>query len=267
MKDLVILKIGGSVCTDKSRNSFRVRSDVVKRIGKEIRDARMEKAFRLIVVNGAGPFGHLNVKRYDINNGLHTEKDYEGFSKTLSDCTYLNWKVSDTLRSAGLVTMPYPSSSVAIQVKKKLVSVYLDNMKRIWDANDSVIPVLNGTMVPDMKLGSSPMSGDAIIEYLARRLSPKSIIFLTDVDGVFDKDPNRFADAKLLKTITKDDLGSIKRYATGSSNVDVTGGMLGKLKNLLELNSQCYVVNGNRPGNTRAVLLDEPVKGTLINPF
>ncbi len=264
MKELILLKIGGSICTEKGKGNFKVKAEPVKRIANEIIDARKQKEFKMLIVNGAGPFGHVNVEEYDINHGLRTPKDFEGFMKTVSDCGYLNWKVSDILRKEGLNTVPTPSSSVIIQAGKKIVSFHMDVIKRLWDSDPDVIPVMNGTMVPDLELKGSVVSGDAVLQYLAERLNPEAAIFATDVDGIFTDNPNKNRRAKLIDYVTKQNFHEIKAGISGSSNVDVTGGMLGKVENLLSLKNRTIIVNGNVPGRVRDAILGEDICGTII---
>ena len=266
MKDLILLKIGGSVCTEKSQGKFRVRKKAVTRIAKEIAEAKRLGKFRLLVVNGAGPFGHVNVASYDINNGLSTPKDYAGFIKTVCDCDYLNHAVSEAMRREGILAYPYPSSSVIMQARKRISFFSLDVAKRLWVYNPDIVPVMNGTMVPDAALKGSVVSGDAVIEYLAERLNAKLVIFATDVDGIFTADPHKNRKARLVPEITKESFASLKKGISGSSSTDVTGGMLGKVERLLGLGARTLIVNGNKPGRVRDALLLKKVRGTVIKP-
>ena len=266
MKDLILLKIGGSICTEKPKGEFKVKTKTVEWIASEIAEARKQKGFKLIVVNGAGPFGHMNVTEYDIDDGLSTQRDYEGFVKTVCDCSYVNYMVSEAMRNRGLLTLPYPSSSVIMQSKKRIVFFSIDPIKRLWDANDDIIPVMNGTMVPDSELKGSVVGGDAVIEYLADRFHAKKVIFAADVAGIYTSDPHHGKKAKLIDAITKDNFGDFKNGISGSSNTDVTGGMLGKVEKLLSGRTTTLIVNGNKPGRVRDALLGKPVRGTVIEP-
>jgi len=266
MKDLILLKIGGSICTEKSKGKFKVKNKTLARIAKEIKEAKEQRGFRLILVNGAGPFGHVNVASYDINSGLSTPRDYEGFVKTVCDCSYLNHAVSEAMRREGILAYPYPSSSVIMQSKKRISFFSLDVAKRLWVYNQDIVPVMNGTMVPDAALKGSVLSGDAVIEYLAERLNARLVIFATDVDGIFTADPRKNRKAKLVAEITKESFPSLKRGISGSSSTDVTGGMLGKVERLLGLEAKTLVINGNKPGRIRDALLLKKVRGTVIKP-
>jgi len=266
MHDLILLKIGGSVCTEKSKGKFKVKSKTVNRIAAEIAEARKHREFRLLVINGAGPFGHVNVTEYGINNGLDTARDFEGFVKTVCDCSYVNYMISEGLRKNGLLAYPYPSSSVIMQSDKKIIFCCLDLIKRLFDSNPDIIPVMNGTMVPDLELRGSVVSGDAVIEYLANRLSVRMIVFATDVDGIYTSDPHKNKKARLIDVITKENFEEIKHGISGSSSVDVTGGMLGKVEKLLLAGTKTLIVNGNKAGRVRNALLGHEVKGTVIQP-
>jgi isopentenyl phosphate kinase len=266
MRDLILLKIGGSICTEKSKGKFKVKTRTVARIASEIAEARKQKEFTLLIVNGAGPFGHVNVTDFDINDGLRTPRDFEGFSKTVCDCSYENCLISEILRKGGLLAIPYPSSSVIIQAKKKVVVFWMDLIKRLWDADADIIPVMNGTMVPDTEMNGSVVSGDAVIEHISTRMKVSLIIFATDVDGIYTADPRKKKGARLIDVITKDRFGDIKHGISGSSNVDVTGGMLGKVERLLGLGAKTLIVNGNKPGRVRDALLGKEVRGTIIKP-
>lgn len=59
----VILKLGGSVITDKAADQGVVREDALLRIAKEVSEYRG----KMIIVHGAGSFGHTYAKK---NMGL-----------------------------------------------------------------------------------------------------------------------------------------------------------------------------------------------------
>ena len=266
MRDLILLKIGGSICTEKSKGKFKVKAKTVARIASEIAEARRQKEFTLLVVNGAGPFGHVNVTEFDINDGLRTPRDFEGFVKTVCDCSHENYIISEILRRKGILAYPYPGSGVIIQAKKRIVYFDFDVIKRLWDSSEDLVPVMNGTMVPDTEMNGSVVSGDAVIEHISTRMKVSLIIFATDVDGIYTADPRKKKGARLIDVITKDRFGDIKHGISGSSNVDVTGGMLGKAERLLGLGTKTLILNGNKPGRVRDALLGKEVRGTIIKP-
>jgi len=267
MNDLYIIKIGGSVCTKKDKNKFEIKKESLARLGSEIREAQKEKSFRLIIIVGVGPFGHLNVTNYNIDNGLSSEKDYQGFIKTVCDCNFVNYTTSEIFRKKGLLIYPMPSNAIFIQKDKEIVDSYLSVIKELWKVNEKIVPVLNGTMCPDLELKGSVISGDSVLEHLAKNFKTKKIIFATDVDGIYDRDSKKYKNAKLIREINFKNLNKIKKGISGSSATDVTKGMLGKVNRIIKLSKLgiiCQILNGLKKGYIKKALLGERVKGTVI---
>ena len=61
-----LVKLGGSVITDKAR-PLVFRAQVTRRLARELAPSVSEG---LIVVHGAGSFGHVRAAEYDLANGL-----------------------------------------------------------------------------------------------------------------------------------------------------------------------------------------------------
>lgn len=81
----------------------------------------------------------------------------------------------------------------------------------------------------------------------------------SNVDGVL-------ASGKLVPEMTKKDLPKIERYLGGSAGVDVTGGMKGKLLEMLDLADAgiCSIIfNAAQKGNIARALSGESV-GTRV---
>jgi isopentenyl phosphate kinase len=98
------------------------------------------------------------------------------------------------------------------------------------------IPVVYGDVAIDSKMGVSILSTEEVFKFVAERMKPSKVFIATDVDGVYDKDPKEFKDAKLIKVVDRNNIDDVL-INTGSSakRIDVTGGMKGKLSNLYEI--------------------------------
>ena len=109
------------------------------------------------------------------------------------------------------------------------------------------------------------LSGDQILQYVARFLVSDRVVLGTDVDGVYDKNPKTHDDAKLIEEVS-----SIEEIiqVESTTNIDVTGGMVGKVNELLslaEIGVDSEIINANRPGAIGDALQNKKVKGTKIN--
>jgi isopentenyl phosphate kinase len=102
------------------------------------------------------------------------------------------------------------------------------------------------------------------VKYLAENLKPEKVVLGSDVDGIYNRDPKKYSDASLIKVVTSyDDLES----TDGIQTVDVTGGMGGKLTELLELAKigiESEIINAIHDNNIKRALNGEKGIGTLI---
>ena len=146
---------------------------------------------------------------------------------------------------------------------KRITQGNLDSFKRYLAKG--FIPVIYGDVVLDDELELCVISGDQIIQYLGINLNPDRVILGTDVDGVYDKNPKTHDDAIFFdKFSSLDDLETLE----GTTNVDVTGGMVGKIKELLylaDLGIESKIINAEVENNIFKVLENEDVKGTVIS--
>ncbi len=277
MPYLYIIKLGGSVITEKEGNRFEAKEAVIARIASEIKGAMQEKGvsakktcakdstprknyFSLIVVHGAGPFGHSNVQKFGINKGVFTAEQKEGYKKTVLDCIFLDSIVVSKLREAGIEAVGFDPNKMIVQREKKIVEFDTSAVEKAL--SEGKVPVLFGQMVPDEKLNASAASGDTIIAFLAKKFKAKKVLLGTDVSGIFMADPKKEKGAKRIASIDKKNFDSVLEKVCGSAAVDVTGGMRGKLEKLKGLNA--FVFDATKAGNVFKALAGKKVEGTEI---
>ena len=256
MSGLVILKLGGSVITDKSR-PFTFRKDVVTRIGREV--------FRcwptpLIIVHGGGSYGHPIAKQYDLAKGYRELRQLEGFVKTLQAMRELNGKIVQSLIDAGIGAVGMPASLLFVTRNGVIETALLDTLFSALDMG--VIPVTCGDAVFDRERKFTILSGDTIAVYLARRLKAKRLVFAIDVDGVYDTD-RVTGEKKLVRELTQ------KKHTTilYEEVEDVTGGMFNKVDeafNAVQEGIEVMLINGLVEGRIEAAIKGEKVEGTRL---
>ena len=81
---MMILKLGGSILTNKDAIG-EIDNENLSRVANEIRNALDNNPDDLIIVHGAGSFGHPPAKEYKIGEVFDKEEFFEkriGFSKT-----------------------------------------------------------------------------------------------------------------------------------------------------------------------------------------
>lgn len=264
MPDLYIIKLGGSVITEKEVNRLEAKRETIARIASEINRALKENGFQLIIVHGAGPFGHTNVVEYNINNGVFSKRQGEGLKKTIKDCNFLNSVVVEKMKKNEIDAIAFDPNKIVVQKSKKIVVFETKGIEKAL--KESKVPVLYGQMVPDKKLNASVLSGDTIIAFLAKKFKPKKVLVGTDVSGIFTTDPKKDKRAKRIERIDKNNFGSVFRRVGGASTVDVTQGMKGKLLRLKEqLHGAIAVIfDANEKNSFYKTLTGKKIKGTEI---
>jgi glutamate 5-kinase len=128
-----------------------------------------------------------------------------------------------------------------------------------------VIPIINENdtvSVEELKFSDN----DNLAAQVANLAGADTLVILSDVDGLYDKDPaNR--DALLIhevEAVTPE----VEKMAGGSCSVLGTGGMCSKLsaaKKAAAAGAGCFIINGKKPGNISALFSGAKV-GTLIMP-
>lgn len=262
MKDLIILKLGGSVITYKKSKIPRVNRKNLERISAEVASVYQKKKMPLIIIHGAGSYGHVIVKKTGIDKGIKTEKQLEDFAETQRLQNVLNCIVTDHLIKEEVPAIPCQASASAVMNSEKLVKMDVSVIKGLLDIG--MVPVLYGVPAFDEAQKCSILSGDQIAPYLAVKLNAKKIIYATNVDGVFTSDPNKDPNAKLISLINSKNIKQVKEWLTGSTATDVTGGMLRKVCELLEIGIESQIINGEKENFIKRALLEEVGLGTII---
>ena len=256
-----ILKIGGSVITDKNEE-LSARTEVINRLVEEVQKAGIRN---LIIVHGGGSFGHPTAQKYDIKEGLKDDVQKVGFAETHHVMTVLNGLVMDALVWHNIPAFSMAPSCCVITENGRIKlceDKVLNTLLKM-----GFVPVLYGDAVLDEKLGFTVLSGDQIVSYLARKLGASKVVIGVDTDGLYDKDPKITKNASLYTRMTLSELTKVKSKLGGSTAADVTGGMLGKISELIsvvESGIPVVMVNAVKPNRIYKALLGERVEGTVI---
>ena len=272
MKKLYILKIGGSVLTNKNSERLHLYRKRLSNIAQQIQTVLNKNPdLQLIIVHGAGGEVHHLAHKYSLQNGtgLNKNKLY-GATLTRLAVQKLNTQIFNIFLENGLPVLPVHTSSTIIQENKKISTL---NTKIIMETiNNNFIPLLYGDMAFDTICGMSISSGDSSTAHLAKNLNIKKILLATDVQGIFTKDPYKHPNATLVKETTLSNIFSTQAInLTKSHNTDTTDGMKGKLHSFNRLlqsknvTQQIILFDGTNPENYAKLLTNNYISATYIN--
>jgi isopentenyl phosphate kinase len=262
-KELVFLKLGGSLITDKDHEST-ARPDVIQRLADEIARALADRPeMRLVLGHGSGSFGHAAAQKYGTRDGVQGAEAWIGFARVWKEARALNQIVVEALASAGLPVIAFPPSA----------AVTAENgTARRWDTapiraalDAGLLPLINGDVIFDGQKGGTILSTEDLFIYLAGALRPSRILLAGLEEGVWEDFP---ACTRLIQEITPSTFDEGTAQIGASTSVDVTGGMLEKVRLMLELclrhpGLQARIFSGRKPFSVREALQGSPI-GTLL---
>ncbi len=273
MGNLVFLKLGGSLITDKMQ-PYTPRLDKLAQVVFEIKSALTgNPGLKLILGHGSGSFGHYAVKEQTslLNlppfspKGLGENKGtyWKGFSEVWFRASQLNRFVMEAVNKADINAISFPPS-VLITAQ--------DGTIKHWDLtalrsalNAGLVPVIYGDIVFDEVRGGVVLSTEKLLFHLAQQLPMKSVLLAGLEAAVWADFPARL---QTVKKITRSSFNSIAGGIGASHGMDVTGGMRSKVEEMLGLvelipNLSVQIFSGEEAGNVEKALSGEEL-GTLI---
>lgn len=264
MTKLIIIKLGGSIVSNKRSGSTRLNCTLLKCLARELAAVvHSQPHLRFLLLHGAGSFGHPLAYRYGLVDGALSRSRILGTAATILAMRELGSAVAKIFLAADVPVIPFQTSALANISTGRLRLTNFETLTSIIKHHG--VPLLNGDVVITDKERTSIISADEIAVALAVKLVAKKLIFLSDVAGVYRRFPPGKADKPISK-FTKADLKQFTRQkkVTPQSN-DVTGGMMGKLIKLLPLqHCQIIICSGRDPKNLLVALKGKPV-GTRIS--
>jgi len=132
----------------------------------------------------------------------------------------------------------------------------LESAERLSEAKRVPIFLPSSLMFQEDPLENSwDVTSDSIATLVAIQLRVAKVLLVTDVDGIFTKDPKKHSNAELIPMFESEKLLKLARR----TSVDK---FLPKL--LLKTHIDCYVVNGKYPERLEAILAGQKTVCTRI---
>jgi len=266
MSELVFLKLGGSLITDKTREQAP-RQDVMGRMAREIaRGLDRRPGLQLVLGHGSGSFGHFAGAKYHVREGYLD--DWWGYAQTGAAAQRLNRMVTDALLQERVPVVSVQVSASARCRDGVLVEMALGPIRDLLA--QGLVPLVYGDVALDSVRGCTIVSTEEIFGYLEPRLLPERIILAGEVEGVYAEIRGTEMGGGLASVIDERDYADIQRSLSSSRGTDVTGGMMSKVETMWALVARrpeltVRIVSGLRPGVVESVLVDPDVsEGTLL---
>ena len=257
----VAIKLGGGLITDKGSMKKFDQKAVEKVV--ETLFSVYELGASLVLVHGAGSFGHLLAKKWGIANGLDIQKEreqWEAVRVIRSDMRELNNLIIGKMEERGLECIGYPPSDWA----KGTGARFTGDISIFQGRCGQPIPVTFGDVVDtndESKFGI--LSGDDLMLRLSTELQVTHSIFLIgDSEGVLTGPPDE-SDSELITQLGPD----TKVKGEHDVEIDVTGGIGLKIERSLEIAKvveEVWIIDGREPGRVLELLASGETTGTKI---
>ena len=258
----VFIKLGGSLVTDKRRaRSFR--REIVQVIAQQLVELRAaHPETRIVIGHGSGSFGHFEAEKHNTADGVYSAEDRLGFAKVGAAATELSQLILGELLAAGLPAIRFQPSSMLVARDRQLHAISIEPLRLALE--QQLIPLVHGDIALDSETGGAIISTEALFAGLVEPLRARQIVLLGDVDGVLDENG-----APIAK-ITPESFTRIARLLGESDGVDVTGGMLQKVTEMIGLvqtqpGLEIVIANGKVSDILLDLLVGGAAHGTRIS--
>ncbi len=186
----------------------------------------------------------------------------EGYQAVWASARNLNQIVVAACQQVGLPVLSFPPSASVVTNNHAYPRLGAEPIKCALAAG--LIPLVYGDVVTDLAIGGTILSTEDLFFHLALTLKPARILLAGEEEAVFADFPQN---QQPLSFISKD--AEKAGYLQGSAGMDVTGGMLSKVKPCKSCAGSCpacraVIFSGRNPRNLKGFMDSKPI-GTLIS--
>ncbi|GAA5797229.1 hypothetical protein HPULCUR_002609 [Helicostylum pulchrum] len=241
-KKVIIVKLGGAAITEKRGVCQLSNPQQLEETLDQVETAYWhltKSGHQLILIHGAGSFGHPQAKQYNLKPGWTTTTPptphyLKGFSHIRHCLQSLSQHICSSLESRNVPVLAmspldYIQTQDCEQTSTELFQPMAARVRQYLDLG--FVPVLHGDAILDGIRGCTILSGDIIMYQLTQLLTVTRCIFITDVCGIYKSDPkqdNSSTSNPLIREILAQE--EKEQIQSNGSTIDVTGGMGGKIK-------------------------------------
>jgi len=225
---LLFLKLGGSLITDKSKTETPLEGRIRMLLSELLTYQNEHPATQILLGHGSGSYGHHAAAKYGTRNGVKDKYGWTGFVEVWRSARRLNEIVLSIGQEIGLSLISFPPSATIMARGQKVETWNLAPIIKVL--RSGLIPVVYGDVVFDQELGGTILSTEELFYHLAAHLNPDRVLLAGNEKAVFADFP---ANQKAIRHIDKN--APLDDFLQGSQNQDVTGGMRSKVSQMQAL--------------------------------
>ena len=269
MHDCVVIKFGGGLITNKSKlctPDLLVIDSLV-----DVVIQCLDSGLRVIVVHGAGSFGHLRAKHWKLHQGFMEEHNFtpqedcktqlQAVNIVRKEMLTLNEIIVKAFEKRGVQTIVRPPHLWARNTGSNFSGDILANLGH----DDSRVAITFGDVVNCDNGKFGILSGDDLVVRICEEIPKvqRLIFAIRGVDGILKRPPDQ-ADENDLIPQWSQNVDFVKFHNT---EIDVTGGIGLKASRGAEVAAKgikVYIVNGEYPDRLYDACIGNETIGTEI---
>ena len=232
-KKRIVIKIGSALIVKDGK----IRRNWLNALAEDISDLKQDHEF-IIVSSGAIAMG---CSKLDVaNKNLLTIEQKQAMS-TIGQIDLMN-EYDKAFENYSLNIGQILLTASDCNIERRIMN-FRNTVKALFDNN--AVPIINendSVAIAEIKIGDN----DTLAAYVADIIDADLMILFSDVDGLYDSDPNKNKSAKFIDVV--DDIDNDIIAIAGDSNSNVgTGGMATKIKSaqiLEETNCDTIITSG-----------------------
>ena len=268
MTDVVVVKFGGGLITNKAKLCTPDLA-IIEQLVAVVKRC-LESGLQVIVVHGAGSFGHLRAKYWRLNEGLLPGVEFaaqgdcssqkEAVSLVRKDMLTLNNLIINAFQKVGVSAKSLPPHRWARNTGSEFSGDILGNFTITEE-----VPITFGDVVDCDNGEFGILSGDDLVVRLCRDIPnvTRLVFAVKGVDGILSKPPEQATEDDLIEEWSPSTVYSGIHH----SEIDVTGGIELKAKRGAEVASigiGVMLVNGEKPERLFDACIGRQTRGTRI---
>jgi glutamate 5-kinase len=249
----VVIKIGSNVL---SSDNGTVNNTILHNIVEQACELMKLGKQVIIVSSGAGICGVGAINKWERRGDINYKQALCAIGQVELMMAYKNFFADYDLIVAQLLLTreDFNDNTRTLNIRNTLFTLIDEGVVPIINENDTV-------SVEEIKIGDN----DALSAFTANLWNADLLILLSDIDGLFDKDPKANIDARLIEEIHGTDRLNDEIDSSGMSSFG-TGGILTKIDAARRVNAYgipMILLNGKKPDVILNTMRDKEV-GTVF---
>lgn len=249
----IVIKLGSNTISD---DTGKVNRDIMKAITAQVMDL-IRKGKRVVIVSsGAGSCGVAAINKWSRKSDINYKQALCAIGQVELMNAYKELFAEYGLHVAQLLLTKedFQDHHRELNIRNALFTLVDEGVVPIVNENDSV-------SVDEIKIGDN----DTLSALTANLWAADLLILMSDIDGVYDKDPNTHEDAVLIEYVSN--VAQLReRIDTEGKSTFGTGGIVTKL-NAAEIVSEfgaAMIITNSRKENILGKLAAGQEKATVF---